>query len=46
MKEDRASNMKKYDMMKNFEFLDHNECILEMQIFTLLFSNYLTNEWE
>ena len=30
-------------MMMNFEFLDHNECLLEMQMFCLLFSNYLTH---
>ena len=31
--------------MTNMEFLDHNECILEMQIFVQLFCNYLTYYW-
>ena len=32
-------------MMKNIEFIDHNECLLEMQIFLLLFCNYLNINW-
>ena len=46
MKSDRGSGMNGNDMMKNFEFLDHNECLLEMQIFVLLFVYYIDRVWQ
>lgn len=46
MKADRVSGMNANDMMKNFEFMDHNECLLEMQILCSLFFVYLTDLWQ
>ncbi len=33
-------------MMKNFEFIDHYECLLEMQILCLLLLYYVTSIWK
>jgi len=46
MKSDRISVMNENDMMNNFEFLDHYECLLEMQIMCLLFLDFVTRLWK
>jgi len=45
MVRERAKEMALNDCMSNMEFLDHNECVTEMQIFVQLFCNYLTKNW-
>ena len=42
----RLWEIEESDMFKNIEFIDHNECLLEMQAFCLVFILYLTLNWQ
>ena len=42
----RLWEIEESDMFKNIEFIDHNECLLEMQTFCLIFILYLTLNWQ
>lgn len=46
MKNERSKEMSEHDMMNNIEFLDRDDCLLEMQMLVLIFCNLLTKNWE